>query len=96
MTSYRLAPAAQRDLSSIWDFTEARWDLLQAEVDLGEIKAAIERIAEDPARARVCDDIREGYRCYGIGGHLICYLERSGGVDVIRVLHQRMDFTHHL
>ncbi|MDN5557964.1 MAG: type II toxin-antitoxin system RelE/ParE family toxin [Ruaniaceae bacterium] len=96
MTSYRLTPAAQRDLSSIWDYTEKRWDLLQPELYMSEIRAAIERIAEDPARGRACDEIREGYHRYSIGSHLIFYIERAGGIDVIRVLHQRMDFTRHL
>ena len=45
MSTYRLTPAAQRDLSSIWDYTQERWDLAQAEVYVTEIRAAIERIA---------------------------------------------------
>lgn len=96
MTIYRLTPAAQRDLSSIWDYTEEHWDVLQAETYINEIRAAIERVAEEPARGRTCDDIREGYRRYGIGSHLLFYVERAGGVDVIRILHQRMDPTRHL
>lgn len=96
MTQIRLTPAAQRDLSSIWDFTEERWDLRQAKAYLSEIRAAIERIAEDPQRGRACSEIREGYRRYAIGSHLIFFIERPGGVDVIRILHQRMDPTRHL
>ena len=96
MTSYRLSLTAQRDLSSIWDYTAEHRDVLQAETYVNEIRAAIERIAEDPARGRVCDEIREGYRRYGIGSHLIFYVDRADNVDVIRVLHQRMDLTRHL
>lgn len=96
MTTYRLTPAAQRDLSSIWDFTAERWDQDQAEIYISEIRAAVERIAADPQRGRGCDEIRQGYRRYGIGGHLIYYIVRNGGVDVIRILHQRMDPTRHI
>ncbi|HMR47648.1 MAG TPA: type II toxin-antitoxin system RelE/ParE family toxin [Arachnia sp.] len=96
MTNYRLTRAAQRDLSSIWDFTEERWGLRQAENYVNEIRAAIERVAVDPRRGRACDDIREGYRRYGIGSHLIFYVESAAGVDVVRILHQRMDPTRHL
>lgn len=96
MTKYRLTPAAQRDLSSIWDYTQQRWDSRQAETYLTEIRAAIERIAEDPRRGRACDEIREGYRRYGIGSHLLFYIEGDDSVDVIRILHQRMDPTQHL
>ena len=96
MTSYRLTPAAQRDLSSIWNFTRESWDESQAEIYIFEIRAAIERIAAAPGRGRRCDEIREGYRRYSIGSHLVFYVERTDGVDVIRVLHQRMDPSRHL
>lgn len=96
MISFRLTPAAQRDLSSIWDYTDERWDAGQAEKYVGEIRAATERIAEDPARGRSCDDVREGYRRYSIGSHLLFYVVRADGVDVIRILHQRMDPTRHV
>ena len=96
MSAYRLTPAAQRDLSSIWDYTAERWDQRQAETYVLEIKAAIERIAAQPERGRACDDIRAGYRRYAIGTHLIFFRERDDGVDVIRILHQRMDPTRHL
>lgn len=96
MSQYRLTPAAQRDLSSIWDFTAARWDARQAETYIAEIRAAVERVADDPRRGHACNEIREGYRRYSIGSHLVFYVESSVGVDVIRILHQRMDPTRHL
>ena len=96
MTSYRFTPAARRDLSSIWDFTAETWDLQQAESYVTEIRAAIERVATSPGRGRACDDIRQGYRRYAIGSHLVFYRESGDGVDVIRILHQRMDPTRHL
>jgi len=96
LSRYRLTPAAQRDLSSIWDFTEERWDVRQAETDIAEIRAAVERVADDYRRGRTCDEIRKGYRRYGIGSHLLFYIEGAEGVDVVRVLHQRMDPARHL
>lgn len=97
MTSYRLTPAAQRDLSSIWDYTAERWDIQQAETYLGEIRAAIERIADDPRRGRVRDEIRAGYSSYSVVSHVLFYRDApDGGVDVIRILHRRMDPTHHM
>ncbi len=96
MTGYRVTPAAQRDLSSIWDFSQERWDADQAETYVTEIRAAIERVAGDPGRGRSCDEIREGYRRYSIGSHLMFYVENADGADVIRILHQRMDPTRHL
>lgn len=96
MSTYRLTPAAQRDLSSIWDYTQERWDARQAENYILEIRAAIERIATDPDRGRSCEEIRAGYRRYGIGSHVVFYTEQGEAVDVIRILHQRMEPTRHL
>ena len=96
MPQYRLTPAAQRDLSSMWENTVERWDSRQAETYLLEIRSALERIAEQPDRGRAVEAIRAGYRRYAIGSHLIFYTESSGGVDVICILHQRMDPTRHL
>ncbi|MFT4157670.1 MAG: type II toxin-antitoxin system RelE/ParE family toxin [Microbacterium sp.] len=95
MASYRLTPAAQRDLSSIWEHTQERWNAEQAETYVMEIRSAIERISVRPDRGRDCSGIREGYRRYAIGSHLVFYVETEGGVDVVRILHQRMDPTRH-
>lgn len=96
MKEFQLTPAARHDLSGIWDYTATHWDQAQAEKYILEIKAAIERIAADPERGRACDEIRQGYRRYGIGSHLVFYRDSADTVDIIRILHQRMDPTRHL
>lgn len=96
MSIYRLTPAARRDLSSIWDYTAERWDVGQAETYIGELRAAIERVAEKPERGRACNEVRDGYLRYAVESHLVFYVESDLGVDVIRILHQRMDPTRHL
>lgn len=96
MSQYLLTPAAQGDLSSIWDFTEERWDMSQAEKYIREIQAAVERVAEDPDRGNVREEIREGYRSYAVGSHIVFCLQRVNRIEVVRILHQRMDFGQHL
>ncbi len=96
MTGFRLSPAARDDLASIWDFSEQRWGIEQAERYVLELGASIERIAEDPARGRACDEIRDGYRRYAVGSHLVFFISTADGVDVIRILHQRMDPDRHV
>ncbi|MPV51205.1 hypothetical protein GCG21_14560 [Pseudactinotalea sp. HY160] len=49
-----------------------------------EIRAAVERIGADSGRGRACDEIREGYRRYGIGSHLVFYVEMADSVDIVR------------
>lgn len=96
MRQYRLTPAASADLSSIWDFTEERWDVGEAEKCIREIQAAIERVAVDPDRGRARNEVREGYWSYSIGSHVVFHVARADSVDVIRILHQRMDYQLHL
>ena len=93
-----LRPKAVDDLDSIWDYTVDVWGEEQAERYLRLLNTGFEQIAEDPTRGRPCDDIREGYRRHRVGHHVIFYRpeEEAGLVDVVRVLHERMDFGRHL
>lgn len=86
----------ESDLSSIWDFTEARWDAGQAEAYIVEIQEAIERIADDPRRGGRVDEVRNNYRRYVVGSHLVFHIERASSIDVIRILHHPMDPIRYL
>lgn len=95
--AYVLSPKARADLEGIWDFTAGRWGDAQAETYVRSIQTAIETVAADPGRGRACDDIRAGYRRFAVGSHLLFYrLDKGGVVDVVRILHQRMDFGRHV
>ena len=96
MNRATLSPRAQADLDEIWDFTAERWGLDQAESYLRLLQGAIEAIAAEPQRGRACDDIRTGYRKYPVGSHVLFYRPTATDIDVVRILHQRMDVTRHL
>lgn len=91
MSKYFLTPAAQRDLSKIWDFSEERWSSAQAEKYIREIQAALKRVAEEFDRGRRREDICAGYMSYAVGSHVIFYRQQENSLEVIRILHQRMD-----
>jgi len=97
VSRYLLSPAAQADLEEIWDYTHERWGVDQAEEYLRELQRAIERAAANPRIGRACDEIRPGYRKLAAGSHTLFYRVTAAGViDVVRVLHQRMDVDRHL
>ena len=96
MTRIALTPRAQRDLDEIWNYTEAKWGAAQAGVYTGQLWQAIETVAAYPAAGRACDDIRATYRKYAVGSHVVFYRTGDGGVDIVRILHRRMDFGRHL
>jgi toxin ParE1/3/4 len=94
---YLLSPAAQADLEEIGDHTAQRWDVDQADEYLRGLQHAIERAVANPRVGHGCDEIRPGYRKLAAGSHTLYHrLSAEGIVDVVRVLHQRMDVDRHL
>jgi toxin ParE1/3/4 len=93
---YTLAPRAQGDLDEIWNYTVGRWDIGQAEFYVRQIGRDIETVAAQPAMGRACPDIRSGYYKYPTGSHVLFYRLIAGGIDVVRILHERMDFGRHI
>jgi toxin ParE1/3/4 len=92
----RLTPRAEADLEEIWDYTASGWGIEQAEHYIRELWRAMVFVAADPRRGKACDDVRSGYRRYPAGSHLIFYRTAGRDIEVVRVLHQRMDHERHL
>lgn len=90
-----LTPQAQSDIEQIWNYTANRWSLDLSNIGLRLVRTAIETVAADPDRGHICDDLRTGYRKYSTGSHVIFYRTTADGVDIVRVLHQRLDFDQH-
>jgi toxin ParE1/3/4 len=96
MTRYVLRPRAQRDIEDIWDYSAVTWSVAQAEVYVRQIQRFLETLAADPRLGRTCDEVRAFYRKYPVGSHVMFYRIVESGFDVVRILHQRMDFERHL
>jgi toxin ParE1/3/4 len=94
--SYLLTPRAQADIENIWSYTVARWSVDQAERYLDELADVMPLVCENPERGRNCDDIRRGYRRHAAGSHVLFYRTTKRGVEIVRILHQQMDFPRHL
>lgn len=97
MSRHVLSPAAHADLEQIWDYTCERWDDDQAEEYVREIQRVIDRVVDNPMIRRACDEVRPGYRKHTVGSHTLYYrIARGDVIDVVRILHQRMDVDRHL
>ncbi|MFL5257939.1 MAG: type II toxin-antitoxin system RelE/ParE family toxin [Rhodopila sp.] len=96
MTGYRLSPRAQADLEDIRDYAVERWGGRQAEAYTRQIYGAVEAPAVTPGIARRCDEVRPGYWKHLVGAHVIFFRRYPYGIDVVRILHGRMDFERHL
>lgn len=93
---YVLSPRAQTDLHEIWDYTASRWGLDQAESYTRDLWNRIERIAATPALGQECPNMRAGYYKIASGLHVLFYRLTSKGVELVRILHERMDFERHI
>jgi len=92
---YRLSPLAEADLEEIWLYTFRQWSLEQADEYHRGIMAAIEGLASGN-KVWQRTDVREGYWKYKVGRHVIYFRCPNGYLDVIRILHGRMDADSHL
>lgn len=92
---YRLSPRAETDLEDIWRYTARTWSAAQADRYAGEILDVIEDVAAGRRKGRSAD-IGAGYLKIAVGAHVIYYRARDQRIDVIRILHQRMDIGRHL
>lgn len=92
MTDYLLSPAAQADVSGIWDYSAQNWGTKQADRYVLCIRDACEALAAAPMQGSAIDDIRPGYRKLAVQSHILFYrITDAGTIEVVRVLHQRMD-----
>lgn len=96
MAEYRLSPKAQRDLEAIFDYTVEQWGLSQALRYTDLIEATLAKLAEAPQQSQDSIFIRLGYRRRRVEQHTIYFRPTSYGIEIIRILHQRMDSTRHL
>ena len=90
------SPRAQADVEEIWEYSTQRFGAEQTDAYIREIQRAAQTIAKDPRRGRACDEIREGYRKFSVGSHVLFFRVAGESVVVVRILHQRMDFERHL
>ncbi len=97
MSEVVLSPKAKVDLSQLWDYTYGEWGTEQAEKYIREIWAAIEEQSSDLTKSVDISDVRKGYRKVRSGSHVFFFKATKGGnLDVVRILHQKMDFDRHL
>lgn len=93
MKRWRLTPAARIDLAGIWDYTADNWGEAQAEHYIRQIEGALTAAAEGSPLVRGLDDV---WRIRS-GNHLCIFRKLPDDeIEVIRVLHERMDIDRHL
>jgi toxin ParE1/3/4 len=93
----RLSAAARRDLSGIWTYSAQHWDEAQADRYVRSFADSFDGLARGILKGRSAEAIRPGYLKLAVGSHFVFYRVGSANVvEVVRILHQRMDVDRHL
>ena len=90
MGRFRFSRLAEIDLYDIGIYTYRTWGEAQAGRYLRNIEECCQLLAENPGVGRSCDEVRPGLRRMEQGKHVVFYREEPGGIQISRILHQRM------
>ncbi len=89
---YRISEQAIADINDIWVYTLHKWSEQQANSYYALIIKEIEFIAANYYSGKTVEHTRKNYRVTKVKSHLIFYRKRENEiVEVVRVLHQKMD-----
>ncbi|MCS0265646.1 type II toxin-antitoxin system RelE/ParE family toxin [Vibrio sp. YT-16] len=92
MKPFQLTNKAKSDLRDIALFTSRRWGREQRNIYLKQFDDSFWLLAESPDIGKTCDEIRDGYRKFPQGSHVIFYRQiGSQNIEIIRILHKSMD-----
>jgi toxin ParE1/3/4 len=94
---YSISEKANQDIEKIWLYTSENWSLEQADRYYNLILDEIEFISENFENGKSVDFIKKGYRASIVKSHIIFYKKsRRNIVEIIRVLHQKMDIENRI
>jgi toxin ParE1/3/4 len=91
-----LSPSAIRDLQDISDYTLRTWGSEQEDRYLKGLWAKLADIQSSPESCRLREDLAKGCRSARHEKHVIFFSIKGRTLQVIRILHEAMDFNNHL
>lgn len=68
----------------------------QTKLYLEQLRQAMQSAADKPLNGLARSDIKPGYYSKSLNSHVIFYRKNNTYIDIIDVLHQRMDYIKHL
>ena len=93
---YNISKKAVSDLEEIWLYTVEKWSIEQADRYYHLIFDEIDFICKNVDSGRSMNHVRKGYRASKVKSHLIFYRVNNDTVEIIRILHERMDISNRL
>ena len=94
--AYVISKKAVADLEEIWLYTVEKWSVAQADRYYNLIFDEINFICRNINSGKSMEHVRKGYRASKVKSHLIFYRVSNNTIEVIRILHERMDIENRL
>jgi len=89
-----ISKKAVSDLEEIWLYTIEKWSIEQADRHYNLIFDEINYICKNINAGKSMEHVRKGYRASKVKSHLIFYRVINNTIEVIRILHERMDIEN--
>jgi toxin ParE1/3/4 len=96
MCTLKLTDYAQIDLEQIADYSFSNWGEKQANFYLEQLEKAFYNLLDNPHLGESRDNIKTGYRSLAVEKHIIFYRLNDNQLEIMRILHYRMDVISHL
>ena len=97
MGAFRLTLLAEKDLDGIAAYTVQMWGIDQAVIYLTKLDATFVALAQIAALGKDRSDLRPNLLSCPCNRHVIFFRrDAQGDVDILRILHDSMDFQRHL
>ncbi len=91
-----ISKKAVSDLEEIWLYTVKKWSVEQADRYYNLIFDEINYICKNINAGKSMEHVRKGYRTSKVKSHLIFYRVLNDKIEIIRILHERMDVENRL
>jgi toxin ParE1/3/4 len=92
LTTYRLTPAAQKDLADIWLYTTQQWSVPQADRYTDILEDTLERLLFMPEMARERPEFDPPVHIHPSSNHLIIYRIENDHLSILRILGASQDW----
>ena len=94
--NFRISAAANEDLVSVWEYTRDQWCIEQADLYIDAFMLRFAWLTGNRRLWRSRPDLKKGVFCHVEKSHVILFSENENHIDILRVLHSRMDLGRHV
>lgn len=93
MKNYKLVKSARQDIKDILLYGYENWGVLKSNLYTQELFDRFEWLARFPEAARSRKEVKEGYRSWNQGVHVIFFRRQKNLIEILAIFHQREDIN---